>query len=142
MDIVELYSLNDKQTADLSYLMIQLSGNTAVSSERLKEAAKSQWTHLFAATDDSGRIVGCASLCVFSSPTGKKASVEDVVVDFSFRGHHIGRALMEHIIAYAKAELAPIDIHLTSRPSRIVANELYQSLGFTQKETNVYEMII
>ena len=32
------------------------------------------------------------------------------------------------------------DWMLTSRPSRVVANQLYQSLGFEKRETNVYKM--
>ena len=31
---------------------------------------------------------------------------------------------------------------LTSRPSRVAANALYQSAGFERKETNVYKMKI
>ena len=103
----------------------------------LRAAVESPATHLFAAVDE-GRIVGCASLCVFASPTGLKASVEDVVVSSAMRGRHLGRALMEHILSFARTELAPVEIHLTSRPHRVAANALYLSLGFSRKETNVY----
>ena len=34
----------------------------------------------------------------------------------------------------------PIDLRLTSNPSRTEANALYQALGFVRRETNVYEM--
>jgi ribosomal protein S18 acetylase RimI-like enzyme len=88
----------------------------------------------------NGRIIGCASLCVFESPTGRKASVEDVVVGEGFRGQGIGRALMEHLIDFVRRELAPVDLHLTSRPERVAANTLYRSLGFERRETNVYRM--
>lgn len=40
----------------------------------------------------------------------------------------------------ARETLTPVDLHLTSMPSRVEANELYQSLGFEQRETNVYKM--
>ena len=46
---------------------------------------------------------------------------------------------MEHIIEYARG-LAPIELHLTSRPSREKANLLYQALGFRQHVTNVYKL--
>lgn len=89
-----------------------------------------------------GRIVGCASLCVFDSPTGRKGHIEDVVVSSACRGRHLGRKLLEYILDYARTNLAPIDIHLTSRPSRIAANTLYRTLGFEQRDTNVYRLII
>lgn len=88
-----------------------------------------------------GRIIGCATLCVFHSPTGTKASVEDVVVSSAYRGQHLGKKLMEYVLEQAKA-YAPIELHLTSSPMRFAANRLYQSLGFQKKETNCYQMMI
>ena len=93
-------------------------------------------------TSPSPRILGVATLCVYESPTGRKASVEDVVVSQACRGQHIGKRLMEHIITFARTNLADIDLCLTSRPHRVAANNLYRSLGFQPKETNVYKMPI
>ena len=155
MKIVELHSLNDAQVADLLALMAELNASIQVTPAMLSATVASPATHLFVAVEDGGdcagaagsagggapvpgRIDGCASLCVFASPTGLKASVEDVVVGSAWRGQHLGRALLNHIISYARVELSPVEIHLTSRPVRVVANALYRSLGFTQKETNVY----
>ena len=132
MRIVELTSLSEAQVLDILALMRELD-------PRAVEAAG---TRFFAALDDDGHVMGCASLCVFDSPTGRKASVEDVVVSSSCRGRGIGRQLVEAIIDYARLELAPVEIHLTSRPHRVAANELYRSLGFQQKETNVYRLCI
>ena len=76
---------------------------------------------------------------IYKSPTGTKAWIEDVVVDGSYRGQGLGRLLVEHAIAFSKS-LGADSLMLTSNPSRIAANKLYQSLNFTQKETNVYRM--
>ena len=154
MKIVELHTLDDVQVADLLALMAELDPEIAVTADMLRATAAASQTHLFAAVCQEGdcaggaaapvigRIAGCASLCVFTSPTGRKASVEDVVVGSAWRGRHLGRALLDHIISYARAELSPVDIHLTSRPHRVAANALYRSLGFIQKETNVYILSI
>ena len=137
--IHELKKLNASQASDLLSLMKELNAEIPVTRAMLANAAKASKTHLFVALDGK-RIVGCASLCVFESPTGRKASVEDVVVTSAFRGQGIGRALMEHVIDYARRELLPVDLHLTSSPWRTEANELYQSLGFIQRDTNMYRL--
>ena len=142
MDILELYSLTEEQGKDLLGLMEELDPEVTVTVEEMRAAVEMSGTHFFAAVDDDGHIAGCATLCVFGSPTGLKASVEDVVVSQACRGQHIGKRLMEHIITYARTNLADVDLCLTSRPHRVAANNLYKSLGFQPKETNVYKMPI
>jgi ribosomal protein S18 acetylase RimI-like enzyme len=142
MRIAELTALSDAQVLDILALMRELDPEIAVTSSMLQRAVEAAGTRFFAVLEDFGRIVGCASLCVFDSPTGRKASVEDVVVSSSCRGQGIGRQLVEAILDFARRELAPVEIHLTSRPHRVAANELYRSLGFQQKETNVYRLSI
>ena len=121
-------------------LMAELDSEIIVTPEMLRRSVESPNTHFFAALCDDSHIAGCASLCVFASPTGLKASIEDVVVGSAFRGRHLGRALIRHILDYARANLSPVEIHLTSRPARVAANALYLSLGFTRKETNFYKL--
>lgn len=66
-----------------------------------------------------------------------RAWIEDVVVDEAARGHGVGEALNLEALRIAR-ELGAITVDLTSRPSREAANRLYQRLGFTERETNVY----
>ncbi len=140
MRITDLTALTQSQTSDLLKLMPQLTSGIAVTAQMLRATAECPSTHLFAAVDDEGRIAGCASLCITKSPTGVKGGIEDVVVDASFRGQHIGRQLIEHIIAFARENYSPITIHLTSRPAREKANLLYQAVGFHKYDTNVYKL--
>lgn len=144
MQIVELHTLTPSQVNDLQTLMHELDLEISVTAEMRECAAKAPESHLFAAVESpapelaegpsvaEGRIIGCASLCVFHSPTGRKASIEDVVVSSGSLRQGIGRALMEHVIGYALRELAPIDLHLTSRPERVATNEMLRSwyLGY------------
>ena len=140
MEIVELKSLTDSQALDVQALICELVPGLSVSPERLAELVTAPGTHFFAAVEDDGHVVGCATLCVFDTPTGRKACVEDVVVNPACRGKHIGRELMEHIIDYARRDLGDVDLHLTSSPRRMAANNLYRSVGFQQRETNVYNL--
>ena len=132
--------MTESQIDDLLELMKELNAELTVTPEMQRRAVGAPGTRIFVAEDDAKRIVGCATLCVFESPTGRKASIEDVVVLSTYRGQGIGRTLMQRIIDFAGSKLSPIDLRLTSKPSRVEANALYQALGFKQRETNVYQM--
>ena len=142
MEIVLLHSLTESQLLDVQELIKELVPGLCVSSDRLTTLVAAPGTHFFAVVEDDGHVVGCATLCVFDTPTGRKACVEDVVVSPACRGQHIGRKLMERIIDFARRELGDVELHLTSNPRRVAANNLYRSVGFQQRETNVYNMEI
>lgn len=84
-------------------------------------------------------VAGMLTIGTYLSPTGSKAWIEDVVVDENYRGSGLGRTLVAHAIEHCKAD--GIDtVYLTSNPKRVVANGLYQSMGFVRKETNMYKL--
>ena len=140
MRYLELCTLTESQIDDLLGLMKELNADLTVTPLQQQRSVAAPGTRIFIAENDEKHIVGCATLCVFESPTGRKASVEDVVVLPAYRGQGIGRTLLQRIIDFAKNKLAPIDLRLTSNPTRTEANALYQALGFVQRETNVYKM--
>ena len=140
MEIQELQNSTQSQFEDLKQLMSELSDRVKFTQTDLMLVLKDSNCHLYVIFDDE-RIVGCVTLCVFHSPTGTKASVEDVVVSSAYRGQHLGKQLMKYVLEQAKA-FAPIELHLTSNPMRVAANKLYQSIGFQKKETNCYQMTI
>ena len=140
MRYLELCTLTGSQIDDLLGLMKELNAELKVTEQQQQRSVASPGTRIFVAENDEKHIVGCATLCVFESPTGRKASVEDVVVLPAYRGQGIGRTLLTRIIDFAKNKLAPIDLRLTSNPTRTEANAMYQALGFVQRDTNVYMM--
>ena len=142
MRFLELCTLTESQIADLLGLMKELNAELTVTPEMQRRAVGASGTRIFIAENDAKQIVGCATLCVYESPTGRKASVEDVVVLPAYRGQGIGRTLLQRIIDFAGSKLSPIDLRLTSSPWREEANALYQDLGFEKRDTNVYRMIL
>jgi ribosomal protein S18 acetylase RimI-like enzyme len=119
-------------------LLPQLDSDATTLTElHFREILKSEKTHLFVAELNKNQIVGMLSIGTYDIPTGTKVWIEDVVVDESQRGKGIGRELTLFAIDFARSQGYKA-IELTSRPSRIAANELYRSLGFTPRETNIF----
>lgn len=95
----------------------------------------------FLAREGDGRIVGVATLAVFPIPTGRRAWIEDVIVDEGSAGQGIGALLTTAMLDHARS-LGCVSVDLTSRPSREAANHLYKKLGFQRRETNVYRITL
>ena len=139
-EFTELNGFSKTEFDQFCRLMSALSQRCVLTLEMLQGVIDCPDSHLYVVRHGDA-IVACATLCIFASPTGRKASIEDVVVLPEFQGHGLGRVLMDSVLERA-ASFAPITLQLTSRPSRIVANALYQKLGFLPKETNFYTMKI
>lgn len=88
-------------------------------------------------SDVDKKILGMLTLVTFEIPTGKRAWIEDVVVDGEARGQGAGQQLVEAAIDLAHQK-GMKSIDLTSRPSREAANRLYVRTGFQLRETNIY----
>lgn len=136
MEIRRLQEFDEQQFQEMRTLMEVLSTRCHLTPEMLHAAVSRAWVYVMVC---DGRIIGTATLSPFCSPTGAKASVEDVVILPEYQGRGWGRCLMEHVIAEAR-QLAPVTLQLTSRPSRVAANALYRQLGFQQKDTNCYTL--
>ena len=132
----ELLTYTASDFTDLASLMQELSSNIVFTSDALDRMIADPNSHLYVIREE-GRIVACASLCIFHQPFSTDATIESVVVSSKMRSKGLGRKLMQHLIAEA-ARMKVDCIHLTSNPYRIAANALYQKLGFERKETNCY----
>ena len=139
VEIIEISEASNEILSQVNGLLPQLSKSASpLSLESLDILAKSESTNLFVAKEGK-KVWGMLSLVLFPIPTGTKAWVEDVVVDSSARGKGIGKALMNHALKKVREKRGK-SIDLTSRPSRETANNLYQSLGYQKRETNVYRL--
>jgi ribosomal protein S18 acetylase RimI-like enzyme len=99
-------------------------------------------TTLFVARDDDTReVVGTLTLVTFPIPTGRRAWIEDVIVDSGASGQQLGERLSQAALDKAR-ELGCRTVELTSRPSREAANHIYRKLGFEPRETNVYRFTL
>ena len=107
--------------------------------QELRAIVEDSASQLFVMRDNE-RIMGMLTLGHYTSPTGRKVWVEDVVVSADYRGKGLGRRLINHAIEYCRENLSPCTLMLTSNPARVAANKLYRTSGFEPKQTNVYKM--
>ncbi len=139
--VEEATTVTDELMAALGSLVPQLSRTSPVPSRaEVAEIVASPATPLLLARTE-GAVVGALTLVLFRIPTGVRAWIEDVVVDQSVRGRGIGEALGRDALRRAQAAGART-VDLTSRPSRQAANRMYRRLGFEQRETNVYRIVL
>jgi ribosomal protein S18 acetylase RimI-like enzyme len=138
--IREAESVNAALVDAFARLLPQLSRSSPPPSEsELTEMIAASGTHVLLAEADDGTLLGTLTLITFRIPSGVRAWIEDVVVDEAGRGQGVGEALNRRALELA-AEAGAKTVDLTSRPSREAANRLYQRLGFTPRETNVYRL--
>lgn len=132
-----LHSISDDERAQIASLVAQLSSKEVVPA-RFDEVVDSHNTLLLTARCN-GRIVGVLVLALYPTLTGRKAWIEDVVVDNAERGAGIGRALVEQAIAEA-SERGAATLDLTSNPSRQAAHRLYRACGFEERATTPFRL--
>ena len=137
VEIREVSAFAPELAKALMHLVRQLSSSAKPpTDDELQQIIASPTTTLLAAYR-SDNILGMLTLVTFRIPTGVRAIIEDVVVDEAHRGQGIAEALTREALHRARAMTART-VDLTSRPSRVAANRLYQKLGFQQRESNVY----
>ncbi|MBP3550063.1 MAG: GNAT family N-acetyltransferase [Alistipes sp.] len=96
---------------------------------------------LLLVAENEGAIIGMLSLVIVDIPTGRKAWIEDVVVDEVARGLGVGQALVEEAKVLATS-LGARKIYLTSNPSRKAAHALYSKCGFEVYNTTLFRLLL
>ena len=141
VDVREATEATPELVTALERLVPQLSRSSPppTAAEVAEIVASPASTLLIATDEDTGDVLGALTLVLFRTPTGRRAWIEDVVVDGAARGRGVGEALNRRALALA-AEGGARTVDLTSRPSREAANRLYARLGFEGRDTNVYRV--
>ncbi|HUY46831.1 MAG TPA: GNAT family N-acetyltransferase [Streptosporangiaceae bacterium] len=132
-----LAEVTDEVVEAFGHLLPQLS-RSAPPADRavLTQIVDSDATTLLIARSGD-RIAGTLSLVMFPIPTGRRAWIEDVIVDEAARGQGIGELLTKEALRIAEAA-GVRTVDLTSRPSREAAGRLYERVGFQSRSTRLY----
>lgn len=139
MTVTQITELTDELVTAMNDLLPQLSKSAKpLSKDDIRDFLAQDGVYLFVYREDADSpILGMLTLATFVIPTGKRAWVEDVVVDEAARGQGTGAALVAAACEFGK-KIGARTIDLTSRPTREAANRLYRRCGFQLRETNVY----
>jgi ribosomal protein S18 acetylase RimI-like enzyme len=132
-----LTKATDEAVEALARLLPQLSRSAApLDQPGLARIVESEASTLLIARTD-GVITGTLTLIMFDIPTGRRAWIEDVVVDETAGRQGIGTALTLEAIRIAR-EAGVRTVDLSSRPARVAAGRLYEKLGFQMRDTRMY----
>ncbi len=97
---------------------------------------------IFAATDESGQVLGYA-FCIFQqykddnifTPV-KTLYIDDLCVDEACRGQHLGRQLYDHVLAFARAQ-GCYNVTLNVWAFNESALRFYESCGLKPQKTGM-----
>jgi ribosomal protein S18 acetylase RimI-like enzyme len=137
----ELKSASEEAVREINDLLPQLrddANDPPATIAELQHIVESEDVVMVVAKDGE-KIIGMATLYIMQKLGKRTGIVEDVVVDSSYRGQGLGERVMQKLLEISRMR-ALKSISLTSRPSRIAGNKLYQKLGFQRRETNVYKL--
>lgn len=110
------------------------SGAKKYTDRQLKEILADDTRPVLAAVDEAGQVLGYA-FCVFQEHRGdniltdiRTLYIDDLCVDEALRGQHIGRALYEYVLNYAK-ENGCYNVTLNVWACNESAMRFYESCG-------------
>ena len=137
--IEELQRVTQKSLKEINALLPQLSKTPKLLSLKLLGTiTKDKNTYLVVAKEGT-QIVGMGTLVAMITPHGKRAKIEDVVVDEKYRGKGIGEKISKKLVAIAKNKRVR-RIELTTGQKRIAAHRLYERVGFKKVDSDVYRL--
>lgn len=137
IEILKKSDINDTMRFQITELYKQL--NDSIKQCPLHQILQEDNHIIFAACRIENQIVGIALLATYKVISGRRGMVEDVVVDTNHRGKGIGRKLMEKLLEEAK-HINLDSVLLFSGHHREAAISLYKSLGFTLRDSGVYNL--
>jgi phosphinothricin acetyltransferase len=139
VEIVQLKEATEQAVEELVALGRELhSDKRSMSFAELQELVGDESAVLMT-VQDNGHIVGMATLYIIPKIGRRNALFEDLIVDSKYRGQGLGVQLMQSVIDAAKQRNVN-SITLLSSAHRVAAHSLYEKLGFSLVETNVFKL--
>jgi len=122
--------------------------SSAPTADNLQNAVNNENTLLIVAIDGTApqseddwqnipteAYAGTLTLLLLQTPWQTIAHIEEVIVDEGHEGKGVGKQLMQKAIELGKEHGVKM-FDLTSSPSKVAAQALYEKVGFKKRETN------
>ena len=152
---MEIRRAQEKDMEDINRLLLQVCmvhhkgrpdlfkyGAKKYTDQQLKDLIADDGRPIFVAADENGRVLGYA-FCVFQQyPDNniltdiKTLYIDDLCVDETLRGRHIGRSLYDYVLNYAK-ESGCYNVTLNVWSCNQGAMKFYESCGLKPQKTGM-----
>lgn len=136
--VERLQTYTHEDATEIGLLMPYLSSSfpsSPISEELLRTIIESDYHDQLVAREDNRRIVGSATLSlILGAGAGGKAYLEDFVTNPETKG--VGSALWQEMGAWCVER--DVELHFTSRSSRIAAQHFYLNRGAEIRDTNAF----
>ena len=125
---------------------IFISGTTKYNREELKAIFRDEKTPVYVAVDEKDQVMGYAFCMIKNQPKSdnlvpyRSIYIDDLCVDESWRGHHVGEALFDFVREEAR-RMGCYEITLNVWEGNDSARRFYEKQGLTVQKT-VMEMIV
>ena len=146
MKVTTLTEYTPEMAARVRELLIQLSRSGRdrgeIPHEWFEEIIASPFHDMLMAVDESGKIVGIATLSVIMGPIVRKnAYLEDFVTDAEYRGRGVGSMLWQAMLEWALAH-GCTELNFASGKGREESWKFYEARGAEIYETNFFKKSI
>ena len=119
---------------------------TKYNAAELEEILENEETPVFVCEGEDGNVAGHA-FCIHKQIIGdsvltdvKTLYIDDLCVDEAYRGQHVGRALYEHVVEYAK-ENGFYNITLNVWSCNPGAQKFYEAMGLKPQKIGMEQIL-
>lgn len=123
-----------------------MAGGTKYTAEELAGIIADDTRPIFVATDENDAVLGYA-FCVFEDYAGdtvrtpvRTLYIDDICVDEAARGRHVGTAVYEHVLAFAR-EQGFYNVTLNVWSCNPGAQRFYEALGMSVYKVGMEQVL-
>jgi len=141
LEIAEVAEATAEVHEALTRLLPQLNPNLPLPTRERIQALMDDPAVTLVIARDGDRIVGTATVIVYTTPYWIKARLDEVVVDKDARGKGVGEAIVRHCLEVGRRKGAQVAELQSGRGEvRAAAHRLYKRIGFAIRDSDIFRI--